>query len=181
MNTKILAAAVFSAAISVSSSAFATLTLPFDGGWYYDQVTSAKDLASIKLVIPAGDSGLFSFTDGFIPGDVYRITFDGLSIKTQFALFPTPFDNNKGPAAGSPDDFAADWLDISFSHQQLEFAAGTYTITVQDIQNKGFPAGFGVRLDAVPEASTWAMLGVGFAAIGLVGVSRRRKASRYAI
>lgn len=40
----------------------------------------------------------------------------------------------------------------------------------------------GVALSgAVPEASTWAMLGVGFAGIGLLGASRRRKAPRYAL
>jgi hypothetical protein len=33
----------------------------------------------------------------------------------------------------------------------------------------------------IPETSTWAMLGIGFAGIGLLGVTRRRKASRYAL
>lgn len=32
----------------------------------------------------------------------------------------------------------------------------------------------------VPETSTWTMLGIGFAGVGLVGMSRRRKGSRYA-
>jgi hypothetical protein len=33
----------------------------------------------------------------------------------------------------------------------------------------------------VPEPSTWAMLGLGFAGIGLVGLTKRRKGSRYAL
>ncbi len=33
---------------------------------------------------------------------------------------------------------------------------------------------------AVPELSTWAMLGIGFAGIGLAGLTRRRAGSRYA-
>jgi hypothetical protein len=33
---------------------------------------------------------------------------------------------------------------------------------------------------AVPELSTWAMLGIGFAGIGLAGLTRRRTGSRYA-
>jgi hypothetical protein len=33
---------------------------------------------------------------------------------------------------------------------------------------------------AAPEASTWAMLGLGFAGVGLMGVAKRRKDSRYA-
>ncbi len=33
---------------------------------------------------------------------------------------------------------------------------------------------------AIPELSTWAMLGIGFAGIGLAGLTRRRMGSRYA-
>jgi hypothetical protein len=33
----------------------------------------------------------------------------------------------------------------------------------------------------IPEASTWAMLGIGFAGIGLLGAAKRRKAPRYAL
>ncbi len=46
----------------------------------------------------------------------------------------------------------------------------------------GKTAGFSATWSAtVPEASTWAMLGIGFAGIGLVGRTRRRKGSRYAL
>ena len=89
MNVKFLAAAAFSAAMSVSSSAFAaTLVLPFDGGWYYDQVNSARvHKASIELIIPAGDTGTFSLTDGFIPGDVYKITIGRYLFEVDIRLF----------------------------------------------------------------------------------------------
>ena len=33
----------------------------------------------------------------------------------------------------------------------------------------------------IPEPSTWALLGIGFAGFGLVGMSKRRKGSRYAL
>jgi hypothetical protein len=39
----------------------------------------------------------------------------------------------------------------------------------------------GVALSSIPEPSTWAMLGIGFAGIGLLGVTNRRKAPRYAL
>ena len=187
MKTKILAAAIFSAAISVSSSAFATYVLPLDGGWEYDQVNAVPPAVSvnspIELIVPASGA-LFSLSDGFIPGDVYTVSVgftpsaSFVTVTTTFTLYPTPFVNDKGPAAG---DFAADWLSTDFAHLQLDFTAGTYFLKIRDIDNQGLPAGVGERLDAVPEASTWAMLGTGFAAIGLVGLSRRRRGSRYAL
>jgi hypothetical protein len=33
---------------------------------------------------------------------------------------------------------------------------------------------------AVPELSTWAMIGLGFAGVGLMGLTKRRKGTRYA-
>jgi hypothetical protein len=50
--------------------------------------------------------------------------------------------------------------------------------TVTGATNTGFNATFS---GAVPETSTWAMLGVGFAGIGLLGMTKRRKAPRYAL
>ena len=38
-----------------------------------------------------------------------------------------------------------------------------------------------LNTSSIPEVSTWAMLGVGFAGVGLVGMTRRRKGSRYAL
>ncbi len=48
-----------------------------------------------------------------------------------------------------------------------------------NIKNLGISGS--VTTQSIPEASTWAMLGIGFAGIGLVGLSRRRKGSRYAL
>ena len=58
---------------------------------------------------------------------------------------------------------------------------GTYTITVQDLCGShgnpacpGFPAGWGIRLDAVPELSTWALMLVGTTGLG-AALRRRRQ------
>ena len=81
------------------------------------------------------------------------------------------FNNNTGPSASL---FASDWKDLSFSHLQLTFGSGTYSLVVKDIKDAGLPAGFGVRVDAVPEASTWAMLVAGFAGLAFAGSRVRR-------
>jgi PEP-CTERM motif len=183
MNIKLLAAAVFSAGISVASSAFAGTVLLPGTGWQYDQVNQANGVSqnsTITITVPAGENGVFSLTDGYNPGDIYRVTVDGfVSAISTFTLYPTPFVNNLGPYAVP---FAADWLNTAFSHLQFDFASGTYTLVIRDIHNAGIPAGLGERFDiAIPEASTWAMLGLGFAAIGFVSMTRRRKGSRYAL
>jgi hypothetical protein len=45
-------------------------------------------------------------------------------------------------------------------------------------KNTGLDATFS---GSVPETSTWAMLGIGFAGIGMLGMTKRRKAPRYAL
>lgn len=191
MNTKTLVAAVLAAGLSLASAAFAgTILLP-DTGWQYDQVNTTRGISqnsAIELIIPAGDVGTFSLTDGFIPGDLYRVTVGVAPHGNLFSvdsviggIYPTPFVNNLGPYAVP---FAADWLDASFSHLQLSFTQGTWYLDIRDTHNEGLPAGFGERLDlfsAIPEASTWAMLGLGFAGIGFVALSRRRRGSRYVL
>jgi hypothetical protein len=159
MNTKLLAAALLAVGISVASPAFAGTVLLPDTGWQYDQVDNARAASQnsvITLTVPAGDTGFFSLSDGFIPGDVYKVTVNGIvSVPTTFTLYPTPFINNFGPAAGF---FAADWLNTAFGHLQLSFAPGTYSLVVHNTHSEGFPAGVGERFDiAIPEASTWAM------------------------
>ena len=52
-------------------------------------------------------------------------------------------------------------------------------ITVMDTSNVAYPAGFGYRVDAVPEMSTWLMMALGFASLGFAGyrgVGRRQSA-----
>jgi PEP-CTERM motif len=51
------------------------------------------------------------------------------------------------------------------------------------IQSNGISGATNNTIDlsgSVPEPSTWAMLGLGFAGMGLAGLTRRRKGSRYA-
>lgn len=167
------------AALTLAGQSSATVLL-VNTGWQYDQVNAANAASidsPITFTVAAGTTDLFSLSDGFKVGDVYTVTVDGVitSVST-FTLYSTPFVNNFGPAAGS---FAADWLNKSFSHLQLAFAPGTYSLVVKGNGAGGLPAGVGERLDngalAIPEPATWLTMLVGFGGLGLVMRNTRRK------
>jgi hypothetical protein len=174
MNLRLLlvSTAVAAAFYAVEAKADA---ITVGSGWQYDQadaLNSPSEGSPWTFTVPTGDSYTFSLTDGYIAGDIYSVTINGLVTATStFTQYATTFVNDLGPAAY----FASNWTDSAFSHLQLTFSAGTYSLVIKDIQDEGLPAGFGVRLDsAVPEASTWAMLLAGFAGLGFAGYRARR-------
>jgi PEP-CTERM motif-containing protein len=72
--------------------------------------------------------------------------------------------------------------DNGFSHLQLGFSAGTYSLSIMGDAAGGLPAGFAFRLDpgtltvsAVPEPSTWAMMILGFAGVGFMRTAGTRR------
>jgi hypothetical protein len=164
-------------AVAAPSSATALLV---NTGWQYDQVNAANAASQnspLTFTVAPGTTDLFSLSDGFKAGDVYEVTINGvISAITSFSLYSTPFNNNLGPAAGF---FAADWLNSNFSHLQLSFAPGTYSIVVTGNGAGGLPAGVGERLDngslAIPEPATWATMLVGFGGMGMAMRNARRK------
>ncbi len=70
---------------------------------------------------------------------------------------------------------------------------GAYSLTQEYVINVPLPVSptvlstisldttYNGPIPPVPEPSTWAMLGIGFAGIGLLGAAKRRKAPRYAL
>ncbi len=75
----------------------------------------------------------------------------------------------------------------SFSNDGAGLASLTAPFSLTEQFTLSLPAkaellnrGQAIILTAVPEPSTWAMLALGFAGIGFVGVMRRRKTSRHA-
>ncbi len=144
-------------------------------GWQFDQaskINTASENSPWTFTVPTGDTYTFSLTDALIVGDVYTVTIDGfVTVTSTFTLYPTTFDNDTGPGAAT---FAPAWLSDSYSHLQLTFTSGAYSLVVKDIKDAGLPAGFGVRVDGIPEASTWAMLLAGFAGLGYAGYRGRR-------
>jgi hypothetical protein len=173
MMRKMLVTGVATALLMAASGAQA-LTLIGGEGWEYgqDNAKNTAQVTPITLDVTNPDGDTFSLTDGFQPGDVYKVSFkEGLitfGAMSVFTSYPTTFNNNTGPYAST---FAPDWLNNDFSHLQVLLSPGTYTVTVKDTSNVGYPAGFGFRLDAgVPEPATWAMMVFG---LGLLGAGLR--------
>lgn len=177
-NSKILLTAVAAAALVGAGSASATVTLLENTGWQYGQDNSKNHAQVNSPIVFTADAGgdLFSFTDGFKAGDVYNIIVSvgpfSLTTPTTFSLYPTPFPNNFGPAAGF---FKGPWLNSSYSHFQAFFSPGTYSVVIKDMSAVGYPAGFGFRLDdVVPEPSSWALMLMGVGGLGGMLRSRRK-------
>jgi hypothetical protein len=129
----------------------------------------------LTFTIPKGLTGIFSLSDCCVVGDIYSVTInDFVTATSTFTLYSTPFVNNLGPGA---DPYAADWLDKTYSHLQLKFKPGTYSLVVEGDGAGGLPAGVGERLDVlgIPEPATWLTMLLGFGALGASMRNTRRK------
>jgi hypothetical protein len=90
-------------------------------------------------------------------------------------LFTAPL-----PAAGGTFVVSKD-VTIPYSLTEeyiVDAPAGSSPNILATISLQSVPSGSGPR---IPETSTWAMLGIGFGGIALLGMTKRRKGSRYAI
>ncbi len=135
------------------------------------------------------------------------VTYEGANPSNDFVVsfdffLSAAIDESPASMAGGYEEttrFSADgvlWTPIFNGTDSVEFdaPAGTWitkgetffvNVVFDGTQGKllnGNSAGFSATWSAsIPETSTWAMLGIGFAGIGLVGLTRRRKGSRYAL
>jgi hypothetical protein len=119
---------------------------------------------SLTLLAP----GTYEFGDGTVLGASDNVVRPGLTINGLiFQVGSTPWSQGLGFTFSASLDGSAD----------AYFMAGKYpTHTGTTFYNGDYSGnGNGVfTLTAVPEASTWAMLGLGFAALGLAGFRRAR-------
>lgn len=139
---------------------------------------------SVELSSSAGgNGGLFQLISGFVVGRTYRLTFD---------VSANPFDTNFRPrdarvrfsvTGNTPKlyDYALQNVNTAtnmlYDTVSYDFVAGA---VMQSVSIRGAVnpfLGYGVVVDnvtiiAVPEASTWTMLILGFSLVGLA--SRRR-------
>ena len=181
----LLLGAVAAAACASAANAVVYINLAQNTGWQYGQLAkpstvvimqdaSGNTVAGIKFTVTNAGGANFSFTDGFIQGDKYKVSFTGGSSFT--TLFgpnpyqPDTFVNNFGPYASY---FAPTWSGTGWGHGQLGFAPGTYIATVKSITSVGFPSGFGFRLDTVPEPASWSLMLLGIGGLGGMLRSRR--------
>ena len=175
----ILGAAALSLATLGSASASTDITSYLNMGWYSGADTAQNAVQTggpFELIVPSGGQYQFSLTDGFLVGDTYStkvavttVSGPSFTVASSFSLY-TGVVQSGGPAAY----FNADWLNSSYSHSQFVLTEGTYFLTVKDTANIGYPAHFGFQVNAVPEVSTWAMMFLGFAALGFAGFRSRR-------
>ena len=104
------------------------------------------------------DVGYAAVSGGIAPSTVDRLTADDVG-----------FDFATGVTPGG----TTDWLVIK-TNAKL-YTSGTVSLI------DSIPTSVAGLAPTVPEPSTWAMLGLGFAGVGLLGFAKRRRDSRYAL
>ena len=171
MNAKFFAATLLA---TVSTLSMADTAIVANSGWRDDSQTTLGAMthhSNWTFTLAAGETASFKVVDCCIKGDVYEL-FSG---SMAGPLLATSTFYAGASMGGKYDPY---WTDASFSKINYMFSGvGDYTFAISGDGDGGFPAGLGVRLDvmttAVPEPGTWALMALGFGALGMV--ARRRK------
>lgn len=134
-----------------------------DTGWAYDQIDArfTDSINSAHVGVFASPT-YFRITDYFNTGDQFFVyDFGNPILTTGYAARSSllPIGDPLGDAG---------WVDPNYQTGEVLLAPGAHSITIQGDGVGGFPAGFYVRFDTVPEPATLAML-----AIGGLALSRR--------
>ena len=168
---KILAAALAGAmlvAFPVNST-----PLPLNGGWQDDQLNAIGDpTQNSPWTFTITGPAWLSVVDCCNVGDVYTLSGDVTGVTTFYAGNATDVQ-----ASGS---YGGYWTDADYSKIAKLLGPGSYTFWITGDGAGGIPAGLGVRLDAVPEAATWALMLVGFGGVGLAIRRGRRTTVSFA-
>ncbi len=159
--------------IMFSTSAMAVALTP-NSGWqkfYWDDTGPTYD-PSNGYQLTVTNTATVRLTDGYVYGDEFSITINGL-----ITLFTSPVDaTDDGNASGTYDGDAA-WADTRFSRISFQLNPGTYQLDIAVTKAASGTMGGAAFIDvtAVPEPSALLMLGLGLGSLMLV---RRRKVKR---
>jgi PEP-CTERM motif len=129
-------------------------------------------------------SGSFSITGGgnnYLSGTFNDSVFGGGSALTLSASTDVPGETVTFTSSVIPVVDLSDNRGVSFSFTDVSPPA--HTVGTGALRTLApFAADISGNFSAtVPEPATWAMLGLGFAGMGLLGLTRRRKSPRYAL
>lgn len=180
----LLIGAAGAAAIIAAGSASAQVALTEGGGWQVFQWLdgAGSSIGEYTFTI-TGAPEKFWIADGYNAGDEFAISINGGGlIPTSTSLYnpdvysPLYYIGDNWNAAFYPDEAPY------FSHLSLVLGDGTYDITGVVTQTTETEMGIfsccgagAVQLTAVPEPSGWALMLLGFGAVG-VALRRREKA-----
>jgi PEP-CTERM motif len=158
-------------AISLGTSVARADVLTVGSGWDSFSFGGLGSSFSTDFEFTLTAPAVFRITDAFVDGDQFAISNHGTFVSDSSVPANNGFQINA--------DYDAAFASPLFSHFSVNLGPGTYDFTGIVIQNAtGFPDGGGAAAElvasAVPEPSTWAMMILGFAAVGFL-VHRRKR------
>ena len=164
--------------VLLSAVAAAFLALPASAsvlventGWQDDILSAANSTTdNSPWTFTIADTATFSVVDCCVVGDVYKL-YDGATLLKTSTFYA-------GSGVQASGGYGSFWTSPAYSKLAFAVGPGSYSFTIVGDGVGGIPAGLGVRLDsgAVPEASTWAMMLMGFGGLGAMLRRTRRQA-----
>lgn len=172
MRKSLIAAAVVAAMYSSTASAGVIVA---NTGWQNDTLPApGSPTTGSPWSFVVASNAVLSITDAFLTGDTYTITGDLTGTTTFFAGSASDVQ-----ASGA---YGPNWTSSAWSKIAFNVGPGSYTFNITGPGQAGTPAGLALRLDTilaapVPEPATWAMMLLGFGAIG-ASMRRRRPVTK---
>ena len=177
LKTALLAGAALAATAIVTAPAFADTVIPTQPSWATaDKSISAGDFFSDTWLVSTNSTVLV--TDFAVVGDNYNIFDNGVLVASTDVADWSVSDPTNSHYTSDPN---VGWANSLFAHASFSANAGD-EITIQSLTiPSGFPdATVAISIAAVPEASTWGLMLLGFAGLGLAGLRSTRKGAALA-